>query len=115
MTWAQVVIALVVGVTGVGFAQVMRALFGRRLQSAQADAQVVKNAKDIIDELKERQSEIVTQWKVEVKELRDQVASLAGTLTEERQKSQQEVARLNTEIAIKDRELILLRQQNGTL
>ena len=114
MTWSQIIVAIVVGVTGVGFAQVIRAVSGRGLDKAKADLQIIKNAQEIIDELKERNTEILTQWRQEVSELRNEVGELKLELRRERNAAREETARLYTEIAIKDREIISLRQQNGT-
>jgi gas vesicle protein len=108
VTWMSLIAALVVGLTGIGFAQVLRTVFGRRLAYANADRQIVQNAKEIIDELKERNAEILIQWKSDVADLRAESDALRKQLQEEREAARIETERLYQEIAIKDRKISTL-------
>lgn len=107
--WVQIIIAIVVGVTGAGFASVLNAIFGKKLTDAKADAQIVHNAQEIINELKERVAEIQADSKAKSQELNAEIQELKATLREERRLAQEEVARLRSEIIERDNEILRLK------
>jgi hypothetical protein len=68
---------------------------------------------DIIDELKERNIEILQQWKIDVTELRTESDALRKQLKAEREAARIETERLYEQIAIKDREIWQLKARGG--
>lgn len=111
--WVQIIIALVVGVTGAGFASVLNAIFGKKLTDAKADSQILHNAQEIINELKERLAEVQAESREKTKELTAELLQLKNTIQEERRLAQEEVARLRSEIILRDQEIANLKLANG--
>lgn len=103
--WLQIIITLVIGVTGAGFASVLNAIFGKKLTDAKADAQIVHNAQEIINELKERLAEVQADSKDKVRELNIEIQELKKTIQEERRLAQEEVLRLKSDIIMRDQEI----------
>lgn len=108
--WVQIVIVLIVGVSGAGFASVLRAIFGKKLSDAKADAQILHNAQEIINELRRQKVAMEEDFREKIKELTQEVNSLKRSLREERRLAQEESARLRSELNEKDREIDRLRR-----